>query len=443
MSQNPIYQLLFSLAIFIPLSVAEYFWMKRKGRIYPSKDVAASVGVNLGHVVTGTVQRSLLIAAFTYIATFQIHRIEMNHPLHWLALFLGVEFTYYWFHRFTHEVRWFWAAHSVHHSPNEFNLPAALRLGWTTPLSGIPFIFVPMVLIGFSPQHVFGMLGLNLLYQFWLHTDAVPKLWRPIEWIFNTPSHHRVHHGANPEYLDANYGGVVIVFDRLFGTCIEEREDLPVKYGLTTPMLSRNPFRIALNEYLAMGKDLAAAPTWKARFLYVFGRPGYSHDGSRETTAMVRARLGLNAPLRSVPMISRTKLAAAASILLIAFLGASCHRFGKPDPERKAAFINGRISSKLDFNDEQEAKLKGVSDEVVALVKEFKALRDRDHDALVALVKEPELDQAKVLAAVKERREKIEARTPAIVAKLAALHKTLTPEQREEIVEMIEDHRGD
>lgn len=132
------------------------------------------------------------------------------------------------------------------------------------------------------------------------------------------------------------------------------------------------------------------------------------------------------------------KLAVVASFAVVGLLAVSCHRFGKGDPESKAAFIDGRISSKLDFDDAQDAKLKGVSDEVVGLVKEFKALRARDHDGLVALVREPELDQSKVLQAIEERRKLVDARLPQLVAKVAALHKTLTPEQREEIVEMID-----
>lgn len=282
---------LYSLLLFVPLAVAEYVWMRRKGKTYPWKDVGASIGVDVGRNLTGLLYKAPYLAFFLWIEQFQITTLAMDKAWHWIALFVGVEFTYYWLHRFSHTIRWFWASHSVHHSPNEFNLPAALRLGWTTQLSGLTLIWVPMILLGFPVLHVFGMLGVNLIYQFWLHTEAVPKLGKTFEWIFNSPSHHRVHHARNDVYLDANYGGIVIVFDRLFGTLIEEDATHPVDYGLTKRQLSRNPLRIALEEYVVMFRDVKNAPGWKERFHYVFGPPGYSHDGSRETTAMVRARL--------------------------------------------------------------------------------------------------------------------------------------------------------
>ena len=137
-------------------------------------------------------------------------------------------------------MRWFWATHAVHHSPNEFNLGIAYRFGWTGRLAGNAVFFVPMIWLGFPPKAVFAALALNLLYQFWLHTEWVPKLgW--LEYVLNTPSHHRVHHASNADYIDRNYGGVLIVFDRLFGTFAAERDDLPCRYGLVTPLVSHQP----------------------------------------------------------------------------------------------------------------------------------------------------------------------------------------------------------
>src|SRR4029077_1803967 len=136
-----------------------------------------------------------------------------------LLLFVSLEFFYYWFHRASHTVRWLWNSHSVHHSPNQLTLAAAYRLGWLGRFTGAQIFFTPMALLGFEPNAVLTALFLNLLYQFWLHADWIPKLgW--LEYVLNTPSAHRVHHARNPEYLDANYGGVLIVFDRLFGTYI-------------------------------------------------------------------------------------------------------------------------------------------------------------------------------------------------------------------------------
>jgi sterol desaturase/sphingolipid hydroxylase (fatty acid hydroxylase superfamily) len=190
-------------------------------------------------------------------------------------LFLGQEFSYYWFHRASHRVRWFWATHAVHHSPNELNLSASYRFGLTGRVTGTSIFYIPMIWLGFAPGAVFAALAINLLYQFMLHTTWIPKLgW--LEYVFNTPSHHRVHHASNDEYLDANYGGVLIVFDRLFGTFVEERADLPCVYGLTKPIMSNNPLYIAFHEWIAMGRDIWQANTWRERVLRVVGPPGWN-----------------------------------------------------------------------------------------------------------------------------------------------------------------------
>ncbi len=190
-----------------------------------------------------------------------------------VLLFFGQELCYYGYHRAAHRVRWFWATHAVHHSPQQLTLAGAMRLGWTGKLSGTVLFFVPLVLLGFPPAAVVATLGLNLLYQFWLHATWIPKLWAPIEWIFNTPSHHRVHHGSNPEYLDCNYGGVLIVFDRLFGSFVEERDDIAIRYGLTTPLLSHNPLRISLHEWHRLAADLWREAGLMPRLRLLFGPP--------------------------------------------------------------------------------------------------------------------------------------------------------------------------
>jgi sterol desaturase/sphingolipid hydroxylase (fatty acid hydroxylase superfamily) len=165
----------------------------------------------------------------------------------------------------------------VHHSPNEFNLGIAYRFGWTGRLAGNSLFFVPMIWLGFAPQAVFATLALNLLYQFWLHTEWVPKLgW--LEYVLNTPSHHRVHHASNAEYIDRNYGGVLIVFDRLFGTFAAERDDLPCRYGLTQPLISHNPIRIAFHEWLNIASDLRQARSWREAIGYLFGPPDWRPD---------------------------------------------------------------------------------------------------------------------------------------------------------------------
>jgi sterol desaturase/sphingolipid hydroxylase (fatty acid hydroxylase superfamily) len=201
------------------------------------------------------------------------------------ALFVGQEFCYYWFHRTSHRIRLFWASHAVHHSTNEMNLSAAFRFGWVSRLIGTGGFFVPLVWLGFPPTAVFVALNLNLLYQFLLHVDWVPRL-GPLEYLLNTPSHHRVHHAANPEYLDRNYGGVLIVFDRLFGTFAAERDGTPCRYGLVEPLRSNNPVRIAFHEILALARDLHATRGWRRGARLLFGPPD-GHEALVEDCAAV------------------------------------------------------------------------------------------------------------------------------------------------------------
>jgi sterol desaturase/sphingolipid hydroxylase (fatty acid hydroxylase superfamily) len=221
-----------------------------------------------------------------------------------LLLFFGLEFFYYWYHRFSHTTRWFWAGHSPHHSPNQLNLSAAYRLGWLGRLTGSTLFFTPLVLLGFTPTVVLTALLLNLLYQFWLHADWIPRLgW--LEGIFNTPSNHRVHHARNPEYLDANYGGVLVVFDRLFGTYIAERADVPCDYGTVTPAVSsRNPFVLNFAPWAALYKDLRSARSLHEVWMYTFGPPGWRPDGEGLTTAEIRRRAGLVRTQSSQPVMT-------------------------------------------------------------------------------------------------------------------------------------------
>jgi sterol desaturase/sphingolipid hydroxylase (fatty acid hydroxylase superfamily) len=206
-------------------------------------------------------------------------------------LFIGQEFCYYWYHRAAHRVRWFWANHAVHHSPNTLNLSAAFRIGAFGKLAGLSIFFVPLIWLGFDPKVVFSVLTLNLLYQFWIHATWIPKLgW--LEGILNTPSAHRVHHAANVEYLDANFGGVLVVFDRLFGTYVVERADLPCRFGLVTPLVTNNPLKVEFFEWGNLLRDLSQARTARAFIGHLLMPPGWSPDGAGHTTAELR-RLSL------------------------------------------------------------------------------------------------------------------------------------------------------
>ena len=204
--------------------------------------------------------------------------------------FVLEDLRYYWWHRISHRSRWFWASHVVHHSSQHFNLSTNLRQSWTSQFSGLILLSVPLAYIGFNPALVGVAFSLNLLFQFWIHTEAIDRMPRWFEWLLNTPAHHRVHHASNPRYLDSNYAGVFMVWDRLFGSFVAEHDDEPARYGLVTNLATFNPIRIALHEYVGIACDqLRKRLTIAQRLAYFFGPPGWSHDGSRTTTADLRA----------------------------------------------------------------------------------------------------------------------------------------------------------
>lgn len=178
-----------------------------------------------------------------------------------------------------HRIRWFRLDHSVHHSPEQFTLAAAYRLGWTGRITASSVFFAPLVWLGFPVPLVLAALALNLLYQFWLHTELIGRLPRWFEYVFNTPAHHRVHHASSPGYLDCNYGGVLIVFDRLFGTFREARPDARLRYGLADPVGSHNPLGIILHEWGKLFRDLRRARNWREALRTVSGPPGPAPDG--------------------------------------------------------------------------------------------------------------------------------------------------------------------
>ena len=232
---------------------------------------------------------------------FWQHRLwtlPLDHWSGWVAVFIVQELCYYWYHRAAHRVRWFWCTHAIHHSPNQLNLSAAYRFGWTGRLTGTLAFFFLAPLLGMPPQIVLIMLSLNLLYQFWIHAAWIPRL-GPLEWVLNTPSAHRVHHASNLEYLDGNYGGVLIVFDRLFGTYIAERDDVPIRYGLVTPITTYNLLHIEFSQWQALWRDLRSARSVRVAVSYLFRPPGWSPDGHGSTTQELRERAKLRLPGRA------------------------------------------------------------------------------------------------------------------------------------------------
>ncbi len=227
-----------------------------------------------------------------WVYQHRLWTLPMDHWTGWAACFLGQEFCYYWYHRAAHRVRWFWCTHAIHHSPNDLNLSAAYRFGWTGRLTGTLAFFALAPLVGMPPRIVLMLLSLNLLYQFWIHATWIPRL-GPLEWVLNTPSAHRVHHAANLEYLDGNYGGVLILFDRLFGTYIPERKDVPCRYGLVHPMRTYNLLIIEFSHWRALWQDLKTARSAGEVLGYLLRPPGWRPDGNGETTEDLRRRAAL------------------------------------------------------------------------------------------------------------------------------------------------------
>ena len=259
---------------FFLISIAiEVFWILRwKKQKYPMGESLTSLAIAVGHRISKLIPIVPTAALMTFAWEHRISTLSLDNWWNVVLLFIGLEFMYYWYHRASHRIRWFWATHIVHHSPEYFNFSAAYRLGWTGVISGTGLFFVPLVWLGFQPIAVTTALALNLIYQFWIHTELIPKL-GILEWFLNTPSHHRVHHASNSAYIDRNYGGVLIIFDRLFGTFAAEEVSNPPVYGLTHPIKSNNPFKVALNEWIEISKDITSANSWSERFCYLFAPP--------------------------------------------------------------------------------------------------------------------------------------------------------------------------
>ncbi len=273
---------------FVLLIIIEMIYGRVSGKArYQAGDTGASLLMGVGNQAAGLATGFIGVAAAA--AVFE-HRLFDIGFAWWafVACFFLEDLSYYWFHRVSHERRWFWASHVVHHSSQHYNLSTALRQTWTGTL-GLTFIFrLPLFFIGFPLEMVFFFSGLSLVYQFWIHTEAINRM-GPLEWVFITPSHHRVHHATNPRYLDANYGGVLIIWDRLFSTFVREDETEKPAYGIIANVATLNPWRIAFHEWVAMARDVAGARSLREVFGFLLAAPGWSPDGSRLTSASLKA----------------------------------------------------------------------------------------------------------------------------------------------------------
>jgi sterol desaturase/sphingolipid hydroxylase (fatty acid hydroxylase superfamily) len=258
------------LAIAIVLVLVELAWRRVSRRGYDRTTALTSLGIVAGYIPAALISTALIAAV--YAAAFRLAPLHLprGEPWVWVVGFFAVEFAYYWFHRLSHRVRWLWATHSVHHTSEQMTLLSSFRLGWTNLFSGGWLFYLPLVLLGFDPALVLALFGFNLQYQFFLHTEARVPL-GPLEFVLNSPSHHRVHHAIEDGLLDRNFGGVLILYDRLFGTFAAEPAG-GMTYGLRGREREANPLRLVLREWRLLAADLRRATP--GRWLStVFGAP--------------------------------------------------------------------------------------------------------------------------------------------------------------------------
>lgn len=244
--------------------------------LFEAKDTLSSLTMGIGNVIIGIFGKVLVFG--TYVLIYQARIFTFGWEWYvWVAAFFADDFSYYWFHRKSHEIRFFWASHVVHHSSKKYNLGTALRQTWTGNLTGAFIFWIWMPFLGFHPVMVMTMQSVSLIYQYWIHTEVIGKLPRPIEYIFNTPSHHRVHHGSNPEYIDKNHAGILIIWDRIFGTF--QPEIFRPTYGLTRNINTYNPVKIAFHEWIDIYRDVKNASSPHEALQYTFNRPGWKPSG--------------------------------------------------------------------------------------------------------------------------------------------------------------------
>jgi sterol desaturase/sphingolipid hydroxylase (fatty acid hydroxylase superfamily) len=253
--------------------VAEILIYRHRNMVFPYREAGLSLAMSFIYQGVNILTGKILVPLNTYFFNLSEYRFAMNSIFDWILLFFLLEFCYYWRHRASHEITWLWASHSVHHSPTTMTFSGAYRLSLTNLLSMAFVFFIPVYIFGFPPEAVSLMFSCNLLYQFWLHTDLIPKLgW--FEKIFNTPSHHRVHHAINPLYLDKNHGGVLIVFDKMFGTFQEELSQESARYGLVGKENSLNPLKLWFQDWISIARHFRECRSLSDVLVNMFGAPG-------------------------------------------------------------------------------------------------------------------------------------------------------------------------
>jgi len=260
--------IIYAIPVMLGLTLFEFILSAKKNkRVYDGKDFMSSLAIGVGNLVVSALLKTSVMLIFLAIYNF----IPWQIPHTWWAYILcliSLDFFRYWAHRIAHEQRFWWATHVVHHNSNYYNWSVSFRLSWTQHLKTI--FFLPVIVMGFDPVMFFIVHQIEVLYQFWIHTEFIGKLPRPIEYIFTTPSHHRVHHAVNDKYLDKNYGSTFIIWDRMFGTFQPEEEQ--AVYGITKPIYSHNPITLVFHVWKEIFTDLFRMP-FKKWVKLLFSRP--------------------------------------------------------------------------------------------------------------------------------------------------------------------------
>lgn len=273
--------------IVIGLEILYSYWKHKK--YYSTKGLLSNLYLTSLNFSLDILVRGVCLGVLWYFYQFQFIAIDkLAHPIvYWTVLLLAEDFMFYWMHRIDHYCRFFWAVHVTHHSSEEFNLTVGFRSSVFQPLYRFVY-FIPLSLVGFDPLDVMFMYAATQIYGILIHTKTVGKLGF-LEWFLSTPSHHRVHHASNIKYLDKNMGMIFIIWDRVFGTFAKEDEE--VVFGLTSNLNSYNPIKMVFHEWQAIAEDIKKQTSLKNKLMYVFGPPGWSHDGSKKTSHQLRQEM--------------------------------------------------------------------------------------------------------------------------------------------------------
>jgi len=322
MELNPI---VLSIPIYFVLIGIEVVYDRIKNRkLYRLNDALTNISCGITEQVTGVFAKVLTVAVYHFVFT-HFRLFEVPQTWYWaVVLFIGVDFFYYWAHRFDHEVNLLWTGHVVHHQSEDYNFSVALRQGALQKVFNVIF-FLPLAILGFETEWFIYIGAFSTLYQFWIHTEAIDKLPRWFEFVFNTPSHHRVHHGRNPQYIDKNHGGTFIIFDRIFGT-FEEEKEAPT-YGITTPVNSFNPLAAHVHPFRVLWKEMNKVSGWANRIRLLFKPPGWlpAEDGGTQTPPSVdrntyhKYSVHITRPLQFYVLVQYALVLAGAAFYLFSF----------------------------------------------------------------------------------------------------------------------------